>query len=439
MTHRRGGTCRIFFSTTDQSGDEHAAALIAEIRRLRPDAEFAGLGGPRMAAAGCRLVAETTRRSAMWFDAFREIGRMWRILQHTTRFWAAWRPDVFVPIDSPGINFPLARRARSRGITNIYYIPPQIWAWGRWRLRKLRRLFERLLVALPFEESFYRDRGFDVEYVGHPLFDYVPRKTLSADLRGELEVAPDETLIGLLPGSRRTEVQRHMPMLRDAARLIGERHANARFAVGAAGPGVLPIIEEILAGSDLNVPVLLDRTLELMRDARLCLVASGTATLQLLHFATPMVIVYRLNGLEWHIMRLLKRSRYVGLVNVLAHRAGMHRNNRGHKPTMCVSGFPEPLVPELVTRRDRPEWVAENALPLLEDSPERRATVEALRALRAEVDHPGAVRHAAEAILCAATRAGGTGGAPASGVSLSRPGRRVGGTLADKPPVAPRA
>jgi len=419
VTHR-GGTCRIFFSTTDQSGDEHAAALMAEIRRLHPDAEFAGLGGPRMAAAGCRLLAETTHRSAMWFDVIREVGRMWRILQHTTRFWTGWRPDVFVPIDSPGINFPLARRARSRGVTNIYYIPPQIWAWGRWRLRKLKRLFERLLVALPFEEAFYRDRGFDVEYVGHPLFDYLPRMTLSADLHGELRVGRDETLIGLLPGSRRTEVRRHMPMLRDAARLIRERHANARFAVGAAGPGVLPIIDEVLAGGDLNAPVLLDRTLELMRDARLCLVASGTATLQLLHFATPMVIVYRLNGPEWHIMRLLKRSRYVGLVNVLAHHAGMERAEAGRARPL------EPLVPELLTRRDRPEWVAENALPLLEDSPERTATVEALRALRAEVDHPGAVRRAAEAIICAATRAGATGGLSASGVSLSLPGRGLG-------------
>ena len=263
-------------------------------------------------------------------------------------------------------------------------------------MRKLKRLFDRLLVTLPFEEEFYRRRGVKVDYVGHPLFDYLPRRELAGDLRGELGLASDEVLVGILPGSRRSEVRRLMPLLHDAALEIRRKRPGVRFAVGAADRGLVPLIEEALRGSHLDVPVLLNRTLELMRDARLCLVASGTATLQLLHFATPMVIVYRLNAVEWWIMRLFKRSRYIGLVNVLAERRG---NGSGEGRGEGEGVLPVPLVPELVSRHHRPGWVADRALELLDDTPLRRSTVEALQMLRAEVDHPGAVRRAAKAIL----------------------------------------
>jgi len=269
-------------------------------------------------------------------------------------------------------------------------------------------LFDRLLVTMPFEEAFYRSRGLRVEFVGHPLFDYLPRRTLAGDLHSEMGLGPDEILIGLLPGSRPQEVRRLTPIFRDAAVLIRRRHPSARFAVGAAAPGLVPTIEAALAGSGLDAAVLVGRTLELMRDARLCLVASGTATLQLLHFATPMVVVYRLNGPEWCLMRLMKRSRYIGLVNVLAEKRTA-REGRGapsaeltRHSSLDTRHLPVPLVPELVSRHDRPDWVAERALPLLVDTPERTAAVAGLQLLRAEVDHPGAVRRAAEAIIHAA-------------------------------------
>jgi len=372
---------RVFFSTTDHSGDQHAAAVIEAIRARRPEAEFAGVGGPCMAQAGCRLLVDATQASALWFHALRDAPRWIRRVRAIRRFWTEWRPDVFVPIDSPGLNFPLAKRARRLGIGNVYYIPPQVWAWGRWRLRKLRRLFKRLLVALPFERDFYGNRGLAVEYVGHPLFDYLPKRTLTADLHGQLGLGPDEPIAGLLPGSRRQEIRRHMPILRDAATIIRERRPDVRFAVGAADPDLVPEIEAALKGAGIESPVLIDRTLELMRDARLCLVASGTATLQLVHFATPMVVVYRLNWVEWLMMTAVKRSRFIGLVNVLAGRE---------------------LAPEHVLWRDDPERVAASALAVLTDDAAHQRMTADLTALRETIDQPGAVDRAAEAIIDAA-------------------------------------
>ena len=177
----RGTDMKIFFSVGEPSGDLHGANLIRELRRLHSHGEFVGYGGPRMAAAGCQLHADLTELAVMWFlRALMHLPRFWQLVCQADRYFRHQRPDAVILIDYPGFNWWIARRAKAHRIPVFYYGAPQMWAWAGWRVGKMRRLVDHVLCKLPFEADWYRQRGCDATYVGHPYFDEMAQQALDA-------------------------------------------------------------------------------------------------------------------------------------------------------------------------------------------------------------------------------------------------------------------
>jgi lipid-A-disaccharide synthase len=370
---------RLFFSVGDISADLHAANLIREIRKLRGDTVIEGMGGPLMAEAGCKIHHVLTSMNVMWFSrVFMQLHRVWRTLRATLKHFETSRPDAVVVVDFPGFNLTLARCLRKRRIPVIYYISPQIWAWMPGRVRKIRKRITRVLCIFPFEEEIYRRAGVPVEYVGHPLFDHLDEVEIDGEFCRSLREEAKQVLIGLLPGSRVQEIQRLLPVMARAAGVIAREVPSVLFAVSCIEERHAELARDILKEFDVPVRVFTRRTLEVMKEADVCMVASGTATLELTHFNTPMVVMYRVNPLSYLIVRLFMHTRYIGMVNILSGRE---------------------VVPDRLLWRDDPKGLAREVLELLTDAKRRKEVTDALRELRTKLDHPGASTQAARSIL----------------------------------------
>jgi len=344
-----------------------------------PEVLLAGLGGPEMERAGVRLVAETVSHSGMGLlNTLRHLDRWAQVFRRAVGQFNRLPPDILVPIDNPGFNLRLARLARERGIPVCYYVSPQVWAWLPGRIRKVARLVTRMMTILPFEKPLYDRLGVDCRYVGHPLLDYLAEANLDERLEASLGSSGKNIPVGLLPGSRLQEVRQSFPILCRAAAIIRERLPEAAFHVAATSEAHVPAIRSALRSAGLRAEVHLSRTAEVMKGSRLCLVVSGTATLETAYFRTPMVIVYRANRWARRLAPRLLRVRNIGLVNIVAGRE---------------------VVPEFLKFDDAPRPVAEAALRLLTDEEAWARCRAALGEVAKKLGPPGSFRRAADAVL----------------------------------------
>jgi lipid-A-disaccharide synthase len=304
----------IFITAAEASGDAHAAGLIHALRRRLGDARFVGIGGPAMASAGCELVAEPVKRAAMTTGALAHLGYFHRIIRQTRRAMGEIRPDVHVPVDSPALNWHLAKAARKLQIPVAYYIAPQTWAWAPWRVRKLRKLANAVACILPFEEEYFRKRGVNAHYVGHPLFDDLP----PADPQNLTAAASSgQWRLTLMPGSRESEIRHHAPALVKAMDALGERYSQASFTITAINAEAADTICKSTGRDDL--PIEVGNTSEVLKRSHFAITASGTVTLQVAHFGVPMVVFYRVGKWPWRLLgRWLIRTPHLSLVNILA-------------------------------------------------------------------------------------------------------------------------
>ncbi len=227
---------KIFFSVGEPSGDLHAANLIRELRRQHPELKAVGYGGPLMAAAGCQLHADLTALAVMWvLRVILNIHKFLDLASRADRYFRHERPDAVVLVDYPGFNWWIARRAKAHGIPVFYYVPPQIWAWASWRVKKMRAFVDHVLCSLPFEAEWYSRRGCNATFVGHPYFDEVRSQRLDE----KFVVAhsdPLHPLVTMLPGSRTQEVTHNLATLLKAAALVREKVPQARFAIASFKP-----------------------------------------------------------------------------------------------------------------------------------------------------------------------------------------------------------
>ncbi len=371
---------RIFVIAGEESGDVHGAALVRELRALEPRVEVEGFGGRRMAEAGCRLHLDLVQHAVMGVAAVvRNVRFFRRVYRDAVDRIRRTRPDLVVPIDYPGLNLRIARAARAASVPVLYYVSPQVWAWLPHRIRKIARSVDKMLVLFPFEERLYLDRGIRVEYVGHSVFDAMAAEPPDPGFRDRLGLRADEPLVALLPGSRAQEVDRLLPLILDAAALLKRERPAARFAVPCARPAFVEAVRRQAAARGLEVAILEGEARAVVRNARVAIVASGTATLEGLYFGTPMVVVYRVNPAVYALARLFLKTRHIGMVNIL--------------------GGDRDVVPELLSFRDRPQWVADRAVELLDDGEPRRRVLEDLAQVRAALGERGASRRAALAAL----------------------------------------
>jgi lipid-A-disaccharide synthase len=370
---------RIFICAGEPSGDIHGSNLVRMLRRLRPDLECVGFGGERMEAAGCKLLYPLVQLAVMWFArVLANAPTFLGLLSRADRYFRHQRPDAVVLIDYPGFNWWMARRAHFHGIPVFYFVPPQLWGWAGWRVEKMRRFVDHVLCSLPFEENWYRERGVEAHYVGHPFFDELPRQVLDAGFIDKARQA-GEPIIALLPGSRTQEVQRNLSTLVRAAAAIHRHRPDSRFLVACFRPHQQRMVDTYLARHPgLPIETHVGRTPEIIHVAQACVAVSGSVTLELLYREKPTVIVYRIGKLDLKVCNFFKKSRYITLVNLLAEKE---------------------LFPEFLTDRCEAGRVAEHVLNWLNDGAAYQERRRELAELRQQVAEPGACERTAHFIL----------------------------------------
>ena len=371
----------IFFSVGEPSGDQHAAALIGELRRRRPGIELSGFGGPLMAEAGCRLLYRLTDLAVMGFvRVVPLLARFYRLVKRAERYFAETPPDAVVLVDFPGFNWGIARKARAAGIPVIYYLPPQLWAWAPWRIRKVRRDIDHVLCGLPFEQDWYSRRGVSCEYVGHPFFDEVSGRRLDESFVDECRRGPGP-VVGLLPGSRSHEVTLNWPVLAGVAEQLGRRHPGTRFLVAAFDDLQHDLCRSAAAGTSIPFEFHVGRTSEIIEAADACLMVSGSVSLEMLARATPAVVVYRARRSMSTICSVMVTCRFMSLPNLFADEELL--------PEFPFAGNPARTVERITGIFDR--WLA--------DPESRQQLRDRLDDLYNSVVTHGASAKTAEAIL----------------------------------------
>ena len=367
-------------SCAEASGDLYAGALARDLKALRPDVTITGFGGPHFAAAGGELLADFRGLAVTGItEAIPKIPEFLRTRRLLVAEAERRRPDVLVVIDSPDFNFRLAPAIKRLGIPIVYYISPQVWAWRRGRLKRMRAFVDRVLVIFPFEESIYRDAGVPVEFVGHPLVELSPqieKARARAEFCRALGLDSAAPLIALLPGSRANEVKRILPDLASAVQRIRNQVAAAQFVVARA-PRLDDVLFEAARGLQ-GLRIVEGQTDTVLAAVDVALTASGTATVQTALHDTPMVIVYRVSPLTYELGRRLVRVASIGMVNLIAG---------------------EQIVPELIQDAFTPDAVAREAVSMLTDPVRAQTVRKGLADVRARLGGPGASRRAANSIL----------------------------------------
>ncbi len=368
----------VFISAGEPSGDLHGANLIRELRALDPTIRLSGFGGDKMAAAGCTLLHNLCHHSVMWFlHVIKQIFTFLDLLNQAEAFFKEQRPDVIVVIDYPGFHWKLAQRAKKLGIPVVYFVPPQIWAWAQWRVKKMRRLMTHVLSCLPFEHEWLVQRGVPSTYIGHPYFDELAAQPLDATFI-DAERAKPGRIVAILPGSRNQEVARNIPEMLRAARRVHRDEPTTRFLIAAFNEAQAELARYVAQQWQMPVEVCVGRTPEIIALAECCVAVSGSVSLELMNRRVPAVIVYRVKRLDLRVGRFLKKVPFITLVNLLAKKE---------------------IYPEFLTDRDPSKQVAAQLLDFLRN-PERVANVKQdLAALCADVAKPGACAQAARFII----------------------------------------
>ncbi len=389
------GLKKILVVAGEASGDQHAARLVAAIKAKAPRTEFFGIGGEAMAAQGVRLLCHASGLAVMGLsEVAGRLGAVLRALRDVGRALKIERPALVILVDFPDFNFWVARLAKFYRVPVMYYISPQVWAWRTYRVRTIARLVDRMVVIFPFEEEFYRQRGVPVTYVGHPMLEGLPPRVDRRGLLTQWGLDPERLTLALLPGSRASEIERHLPMMLAAARLIQAAIPPVQFLLPLASTAPVALVNNLVAKKNgeppspavqgpagapvLHLKIIPGQSYEALSAAHLAVVASGTATVEAALAGTPTVIVYRVSPLTFRVARSLVRVDHVGMANLLAS---------------------ERLFPELLQDDFTPARLAQEVLDLIADRERLKSIFQGLARVIARLQEPGASARAAQVAL----------------------------------------
>jgi lipid-A-disaccharide synthase len=380
---------KILIVAGEASGDHHGARLVAAIKEEMPQAEFFGVGGEALAAQGVRLLCPAAELAVVGLlEVAGRLPAVFRALRDIGRALKKERPRLVILVDFPDFNFWVARLARFYRVPVMYYISPQVWAWRTYRVRTIARLVDRMAVIFPFEADFYRERGVPVEYVGHPLMETLPPLPPRQALLENWDLDPRRFTLALLPGSRASEIERHLPAMLQAAGLIKQAIPETQFLLPLASTAPRGLVEEMVKdfggggqGSQALAPslkVMDGQSYAALAAAHLAVVASGTATVEAALAATPTIIIYRVSPLTFAVGRLLVQVEHVGMANLLAG---------------------ERIFPELLQHLLSPESLAREVLSLVRDRGRLEGLRRGLARIIKRLGGPGASRRAARVAL----------------------------------------
>jgi len=361
----------VLFVAGEASGDLHTARVAAELSALRPDLRGVGVGGGEMRGAGVEIVQDYEELAVMGFvEVLRHIPKHAALLKSLKARMRGGNVAAVVVVDYPGFNMKVAAAAREAGVPVLYFITPQVWAWGAGRLPKLAKLVNRAAVILPFEEALLRGYGIDAHFVGHPLLDRAVDMPTRVEARARLGIAADDEVLVVFPGSRKQEIARHLEPFMATAREVVARRPKVRVLVHAA-----PTVE--LREGDVPFPVIRGGSFEAFRAADAAMCKSGTTTLEAAVAGCPLVVAYRASAVSYAIARRVVKIPYIGLVNVVAGRE---------------------VAPEFVQDALDPPRVATELTRLLTDASYADTQRAALAGVRAKLGTPGAAGRVARMI-----------------------------------------
>jgi len=368
----------------EASGDIYGADLVREAHKLDPQLHFFGIGGQRMREAGAETLIDSADMAV--------VGLV-EVLKHFDVIAAAFRklkqillnepPVLLILIDYPGFNLRLAKIAKKAGIKVLYYISPQIWAWRQGRVTKIARLVDHMAVILPFETPFYEKAGVPVTFVGHPMLDLVNVTTVRSAAAASFGLDPDRQIVGLFPGSRKSELERLLPVIVDAAVKLKERFPELQFILPLASTLSQSDIAPLFTAADLDVCITHERIHDMIRACDAVISVSGTVTLEIALVGTPMVIIYKLSPLTYQLAKRLVKVPNIGLCNIVAG---------------------ETVVQELIQDDANPEKIAAEIGRLLLEPTYHSAIVSKLGGVRAKLGCGGASRNVARLALTLSDR-----------------------------------
>ncbi len=367
---------RVMIIAGEASGDLHGAGVVRALRARNTEMDVFGVGGDRMEAEGMKLVYHIRELGFMGFVEVLKHLPFIKTMEHTLeQLVKLQRPDVLVLIDYPGFNLRFARIAKRYGVKIAYYISPQVWAWHRSRVKKMRGLVDKMLVIFPFEVELYRQEGIDAEFVGHPLLDVLDAQRDQDGFRKRHGIPSDGPLLALLPGSRKQEIEQIYPAMLGAVRVITQQ-TGARVCVGVA-----PTLSEQYLRTMYpteGVTYVSGATYDVMANADFAIVTSGTATLETACFGTPLVVVYRTSWLTYAIGRMLVQVKNISLVNIVRGKG---------------------IVPELIQHDASPARIAGAVLRVMNDPSALEEMRSELSTVRGMLGQPGAAERVADHII----------------------------------------
>ncbi|MDI6783116.1 MAG: lipid-A-disaccharide synthase [bacterium] len=363
----------------EESGDLHASNLCKALRSLNPEIQLLGLGGQRMQDVGVTIFHNLVERAVVGFwEPIKQLGFFRNLMNELDQWVACEKPDAVILVDYPGFNLRFAERIRKEPVPIIYYISPQVWAWGKGRVKKIAQLVDKMLVIFPFEKEIYTPFGLSTEFVGHPLLDVIDINLNQDEICKKYQLDNSAPIITLLPGSRKQEIVSLLPIMLSAGKIIQQKMSNVQFILLLAREGYLELATQMIDESGLIVKVSVEDKYDIRAASVLSLVSSGTATLEGAIVGTPMVVVYKVSFLTAVLARFLLRISNIALVNVVA----------GSR-----------IVPELVQHQLTPDALAKEALAILSDPGKISKIKTQLAVVKNKLGSPGASSRAAKLIL----------------------------------------
>ena len=369
---------KILISAGEASGDIHAAAVTAALKKIDSTTEVFGMGGDELRAAGGEVLFDIKDHGVMGFvEVIKKLPDLFKLRSDFARVMDERKPDCLVVVDYPGFNMKLAKLAHDKGIPVVSYIAPSAWAWNKGRAKNVAKIVDKVACIFPFEYDVYKEAGAPVEFVGHPLLDIVHPSMERAEAEAWVGKEAGRPLVLLMPGSRLMEIEKMLPNLLEGAKLLKKQMPEVQFAMPRAGTIPLELLQSKIKASGLEIKITEGHNYDLFSVADVALATSGTVTLEAALCGLPTVIVYRTSALNAFIARRVINIPNIGLPNIVAGRQ---------------------IVPELLQEDFTPQKVAEAAVKLL--SPEHRPQVEAdLAYMKARLGEPGAVNRVAQLIL----------------------------------------
>jgi lipid-A-disaccharide synthase len=369
---------QILIVAGEASGDLHGGHLVRELKAQHPQLKFEGVGGKHMQDAGVSMLYDISRMGGMGLFEF--VNGLWHHVEayrKLSREIAKGKYRAAILINYPFFNLTLAKVCKQWGCPALFYISPQVWASRKGRVKTIRETVSKMYVILPFEEEIFREARVDVEYLGHPFIDIVQPQVSRDEALQEFGLDPAVKTVGLLPGSRMSEINYLLDDMVGAARILQKELGQCQFLLPIADSIDPELIRQRLGDNSLGIKMVTGRNYDVMNCSDLLIMASGSSTLEAGLFTVPMVIIYRIHPLTYFLAKFITNITHFGLINIVAE---------------------EEVVPELLNEQVTPERIAAEALKVLKDPEQARAVRDRLQKVRASLGEPGVVKRIARSM-----------------------------------------